>query len=171
MRPGVGTIYDVQPEPIDPRCSIRFSASSVTLILESRIVDEESLAASYADDPAGLAEIQRSMPEEGFSDRGMSIHVVGAEDEHEYLRFDVFDDDPHYHYIRPNKTHNHWVPFDAVSGGDMFDFVMRCLSTRLPEMLCEAGGESAALDLEPDDLHAAVKSLQKAALLARDAGR
>ena len=101
----------------------------------------------------------------------MSIHVVGAEDEHEYLRFDVFDDDPHYHYIRPNKTHNHWVPFDAVSGGDMFDFVMRCLSTRLPEMLCEAGGESAALDLEPDDLHAAVKSLQKAALLARDAGR
>jgi hypothetical protein len=171
MKPGVGIVYEVQPEPIDPSCSIRFSASSVTLILESRIVDEESLAASYAGDPDGLAEIQRSMPEEGFSDRGMSIHVVGAEDGHEYLRFDVFDDDPHYHYIRPNKTHNHWVPFDAVSGGDMFDFVIRSLSNRLREMLCEAGGESVARDLELDDLDVAVKALQKTALLARDVGR
>ena len=31
----------------------------------------------------------------------LAIHVLGTDDGHEYLRFDVFDREPHYHYLHP----------------------------------------------------------------------
>jgi hypothetical protein len=31
-----------------------------------------------------------------------TIRVVGADDDHEYLRFDMFNRDAHYHYISPS---------------------------------------------------------------------
>ena len=32
---------------------------------------------------------------------GPTIRVVGADDSHEYLRFDMFSEGPHYHYSPP----------------------------------------------------------------------
>ena len=55
-------------------------------------------------------------PEGGFADEGVSLHVIDASDAHEYLRFDMFDDEPHYHYIhKPDDGSivNNVIDFDV----------------------------------------------------------
>ncbi len=45
-------------------------------------------------------------------------------DGHEYLRFDAFDDDPHYHYVQPTGDHNQVVTFDADADGPVLPWVL-----------------------------------------------
>lgn len=144
-----GIVYDVRPEPLDPAATTWVEAGAVRFGIESRNVTPESLRETYKDDPEGLAEIEANSPEGGFADEGVSIHVLGSEDGHEYLRFDAFAGDPHYHYIHRSGERNHWVPFDDVAGGDMVEFALSCLRDRLPAMLSAAGGESLAARLDP----------------------
>jgi hypothetical protein len=71
--------------------------------------------------------------------------VWGTDDGHEYLRFDVFDDEPHYHYNHPTGEDgddivNHVIDFDTVAMGDMLPWVLGRLRSRLAQMLTEAGG-------------------------------
>lgn len=163
----IGIVYQVQPEPPDPDHCTEFPAGAVTFILEDREVDPASLAKSYAGNEAALAEIEKHSPDGGFYDCGVSVHVIGASDGHEYLRFDVFDGDPHYHYVRPSLDHNHWVPFDAVAGGDMLPFVVSCLRERLAEMLTEAGGAAVAAELGNQDISPVIDRVAEAAFAAR----
>jgi hypothetical protein len=136
--------------------------------VESRDVDPESLRESYKDDPAALAEIEAAQPEGGFTDSGVSLHVVDKASGHELLRFDAFDDGPHYHYIRPSGDHNEVVPFDRVANGDPLDWSLERLRTRLPEMLTRAGGDAAAAQLEAA---ACTAALDRVAALADDLRR
>ncbi len=161
--PKYGVVYKVQPEPPDPAACTSFEAGAVTLVLEYRSVDPERLERAYADRPEDLAEIRRLSPEGGFTDTGVSIHVFGTQDRHEYLRFDVFQDDPHYHYVHPTGDCNHWVPFDPIAGGDMFRFAMTCLRERLDGMLRFAGGAAVAAALDPKRIAPAVDALEKKA--------
>ena len=155
----VGVVYRVQPEPIDASSTEWFEAGPVRFGLESRHVTPEALREAYRDDPAALAEIEENSPEGGFSDDGVSIHVLGTSDGHEYLRFDVFAGDPHYHYIHRSGDRNHWIPFDFVSSGDMEAFVLRCLRERLAPMLTEAGGADLAEGLDSRALGSAIDAL------------
>lgn len=164
-----GVVYDVKPEPLDPSATTWVEAGAVRFGIESRNVTPESLREAYKDDPEGLAEIEASSPEGGFSDEGVSIHVLGAEDGHEYLRFDAFAGDPHYHYIHRAGDRNHWVPFDDVAGGDMVEFALGCLRDRLAAMLSEAGGEAVAASLDArvqatavDEVARRIRSLESA---------
>jgi len=167
MDPKFGIVYKVQPEPMDPAACTRFEAGAVTLVLEYREVDPERLERAYADRPEDLAEIRKFSPEGGFTDTGLSIHVVGARDGHEYLRFDCFQDDPHYHYVHRGGDRNHWVPFDPVSGGDMFGFALGCLRERLATMLDYAGGGDVASALDRQRVLPAVDALEKKARALR----
>ncbi len=164
MDPKYGVVYKVQPEPMDPAACTTFEAGAVNLVLEYRSVDPERLERAYADRPEDLAEIRKFSPEGGFTDTGLSVHVVGARDGHEYLRFDVFQDDPHYHYVHPTGDRNHWVPFDPVAGGDMFGFTLTCLRERLASMLAFAGGGELAAALDRRRLGPAVDALEKKAI-------
>ena len=138
-----GTTYNIPPQPPVEENTHRFPAGALTFGVEYRDVDPESLRATYAGNEAQLAELEARSPEGGFSDTGVSIHVCGTDDGYEYLRFDVFDDEPHYHY---NHRHddgtieNQVVDFDPTAGGDMLPWAIRCLRSRLPEMLEAAGG-------------------------------
>ena len=163
MEPKYGIVYTIPPEPMDPSACTPFEAGAVTFVLEYRSVDPESLARSYADRPEDLAEIQRLSPEGGFTDTGVSIHVLDSKDRHEYLRFDVFKDDPHYHYVDRSGNHNHWVPFDPIAGGDMFEFAMSCLRERLEPMLRFAGGSDVAAAVDRRRVAPAVDALEKKA--------
>ena len=174
MEPGeakVGIVYNMQPEPPDGANTRWFEAGAIKLGLEYRVVDPERLAEAYAGSAADLAELEAHSPEGGFSDRGVSIHVVGTEDDHEYLRFDAFEDDPHYHYVRPSLDFNHWVPFDAVAGGDILDFSFRCLRERLAAMLEYAGGEAIAKRLDPGRIASALEEVERLAYATREAQR
>jgi hypothetical protein len=162
-QPKYGVVYKVQPEPMEPEACTPFEAGAVTFVLEYRSIDPERLERVYADRPEDLAEIRKFSPEGGFSDTGLSIHVLGTKDQHEYLRFDVFQDDPHYHYVHPSGDRNHWVPFDPIAGGDMFAFALSCLRERLAPMLSHAGGSAVAAQLDPKRIEPVVDALEKRA--------
>ena len=164
----VGIVYRVQPEPPDPEHTIWLDAGAVRFGVEPRVVDPESLRTAYAGNENALAEIEANQPEGGFYDSGVSIHVVGAADGHEYLRFDAFEDDPHYHYVEPSGVHNHWVPFDPVAGGDVLAFALRSLRERLDPMLRAAGGDAVADRLDPAELAPAIDELERRAIALRE---
>lgn len=159
----LGTVYEVQPQPPDPGDTTWYPAGVVTLGVEYRNVDPDSLAATYGGDAAAMAEIETHSPEGGFSDRGLSLHVKGSADGHEYLRFDIFDDDPHYHYVWPEGAHNHVVPYDRVASGDMLDFALHCLRHRLGPMLREAHGTEVADALDPRIQHPVIDEVEDVA--------
>ncbi len=78
---------------------------------------------------------RRSSPDGGFFDKGVSLHVCAVDPAHEFLRFDVFDDDPHYHYVDTSGTANRVVAFDEVAHGDMLPWALDRLRSHLPAML------------------------------------
>jgi hypothetical protein len=119
---------------------VRFVAGVITIGVEYRHLDEAMILAFYGPDarakfdnvaPAGMGEI--------VEEDGLCLHVFGTHDGLEYLRFDCFDDAPHYHYLEPHAPRNVVVDYDAVADGPMLDWALRVLGTRLPEMLRFAG--------------------------------
>jgi hypothetical protein len=101
----------------------------------------------------------------------VSIHVWGSDDGHEYLRFDVFADEPHYHYVHNTGASgdvvNNVVDFDAVASGDMLPWALGCLRTRLPEMLRAAGGAAVAAAVDPALVARAVDDVARLANVVR----
>jgi hypothetical protein len=167
----IGIVYQVQPEPPDPEACRWFEAGAIRFGLEYRVLDPERLAEAYSDNPEDLAELEANSPEGGFFGSGVSIHVTGSSDGHEYLRFDAFDGDPHYHYVRPTGDHNHWVPFDPIAGGDMLSFAFTCLRERLESMLNQAGGESIASQLDSAEQQPVLDEIERLAFQIRDQQR
>ena len=145
----VGTTYNVPPVPPDEASTDWFDFAPLRVGIEYRKVDPAALAEAYGDNAEHMAEIDEHSPEGGFSDEGISVHVVA--DGHEYLRFDAFVDDPHYHYIDKEAGTNTIVEFDQVAHGPVKPWVLTQLRSRLPEMLSHAGAaavaESLALEL------------------------
>jgi hypothetical protein len=169
-----GVVYNVQPQPPVEENTRWFPAGVVTIGVEYRELDPESLAATYGGNAADMAEIEANSPEGGFADEGVSLHVRGTDDGHEYVRFDVFDGEPHYHYVRPTGDHNNVVPFDAVADGEMLPWALGRLRHRLGEMLSEAGGAALAPRLDGalvgralDEVAALAEQAQKAQRASR----
>ena len=124
---------------------------------------------TYKDNAAQLAELEERSPEGGFYAEGLSLHVVAKADGHEYLRFDLFDDPPHYHYNHPvidGRYTNNVVDFDTASNGPMLDWTLERLRTRLPEMLREAGGAGIADQVDPAVVGPVLAEVQRLASAA-----
>jgi hypothetical protein len=165
----VGVVYQVQPQPWDAEVTRWVDGGAVRIGVEWRDVDPEALLATYGAGSDDMAEIDARSPEGGFHDRGVSFHVCAALDGHEYLRFDAFDDEPHYHYVAPSGDSNRVVTFDAAADGDMLPWVLERLRTRLADMLRAAGGEAVAAAVATDQaaLAAAVDEVERLAAVAR----
>jgi hypothetical protein len=171
----IGKVYNIPPQPPAPQNTRYLPAGALTFGIEYRDVDPESLAATYANDAAQLAELEEASPEGGFSDEGVSIHVCGSDDGHEYVRFDVFDDEPHYHYIHrtPNGADvvNNVIDFDTAAHGEMLPWAIACLRTRLPAMLTEAEGAHLVPQLDSALVSRVVDEVQRIAEQAQRARR
>jgi len=113
------------PIPPVPEHCIGVPAGAVTLVVEARDLSDEP-------QPVG-----------GFDDFGASLHVVGP-DSAEYVRFDCFDKEPHYHYIRPAEGTNIICRLDDIAEGDPIEWTIGRLRHRLPEMLEHAGAAPVA---------------------------
>jgi hypothetical protein len=163
----IGKVYNIPPQPPAPENTRYLPAGVITFGIEYRDVDPESLAATYANDTAQLAELEEKSPEGGFSDEGVSIHVCGTDDGHEYVRFDVFDDEPHYHYIHRTPSGgevvNNVIDFDTAAHGEMLPWAIECLRTRLPAMLTEAEGRHLVSELDHDLIGRVIDELQRIA--------
>ena len=178
----IGKVYGIPPQPPVAEHTRKVEAGAVVFGVEYRDLDPEGLVDTYKDNAAYLAEMLEQSPEGGFTDEGVSIHVWGADDGHEYLRFDAFDDEPHYHYIhRPaeagpdelNGTEivNNVIDFDTVAHGDMLTWALERIRTRLPEMLAEAGGGHLVARLDPVAVEGAVGQADEMARQAQRAFR
>lgn len=168
----IGKVYAMPPQPPVAENTRYFPAGNLSLGVEYRDLDPEGLIATYKDNPAHLAELLERSPEGGFSDEGVSLHVCGADDGHEYLRFDIFDGEPHYHYNhRGDEVVNNVVDFDVAAHGDMLPWALDCIRTRLDTMLPEAGGSHLVDGLDADAIGRALAEIEPLAQQARAAAR
>lgn len=101
--------------------------------------------------------------------RGPSIHVFNADRTAEYLRFDLFGNVPHYHYILDELQHNIVWGYDPDANGPMLDWVLETLRRRMPAMLRRAGAVELAERIERDGWDTTVLSEVEQA--ARDSER
>jgi hypothetical protein len=166
----VGKVYGIPPQPPVEENTRTFSAGAVTFGVEYRDLDPASLEDTYKDNPEHLAELREKSPEGGFSDEGVTIHVFDASDGHEYLRFDVFDDEPHYHYVHrtvDNAVVNNVIDFDTVAHGDMLAWTLQLLHTRLHAMLAQAGGADLANRLDAELIDRVLVDVEACSLEAR----
>ena len=138
----IGKVYTMPPQPPVEEDTEWLHAGALTIGVEYRRVNPDNMQLTYVGtDYEG--ELFERWPGGGFVDEGVSIHVVDRVDGHEYLRFDVFTTEPHYHYNHKTppgaEPLNNVIDFDVTAHGDMFPWVIRCLRERLPQMLTEAG--------------------------------
>jgi hypothetical protein len=137
--------YEVLPIPAIARYTKIFDAGSVSFGVEYRLLNEQIIAEEYGDD--ARAQFGNETPEvlgDVINEDGVSIHVFGAEDELEYLRFDCFSDYPHYHYLAPKEGHQTVFQFDPVAEGPMVPWAIDRIRSRLPEMLEHVGAKEIA---------------------------
>ena len=84
---------------------------------------------------------------------GLCLHVFGTDDGLERLRFDCFDDAPHYHYLDPHAPRNVVVDYDAVANGPMLEWALQtALGARLADMLRHAGATELAARIDPSEI-------------------
>jgi len=168
--PMIGKVYGIPPQPPIEENTRAFPAGAVSFSVEYRDLDPEMLEETYKDNPAYLAELREKSPEGGFADAGVTVHVFDTDDGYEYLRFDVFDDEPHYHYIHrtvDDSVMNNVIDFDAVAHGDMFRWTFERLRTRLAPMLEHAGGAELAQKIDADVVAQVLTDVEACAAVVR----
>jgi len=159
-----GTVYSVQPIPPDPDHTVYVDAGSIRFGVEHRLLDDAGLAANY--EGADKKEIEAAVAGQDIEDNGVSLHVVGTEDGHEYLRFDMFEREPHYHYIEKSGERQTIHEFDRVAHGEMLPWALKQFRTRLPEMLRNAGGGDLVGKLDPAKIETSLVEVERLAIEA-----
>jgi hypothetical protein len=158
------TKYDIMPiPPVEAHCE-RFEAGPISIWVEYRLLDD-AIAAAHTVDQGYAGEIAT------IEDRGVSLHVFGepapGEREVEFLRFDCFDEDPHYHYVSYANQTNEMVHLDRHAQGDPLAWALDRLRTRLPQLLERAGASTLAARVEPGRVEEVLPKVAEAAYRAR----
>jgi hypothetical protein len=131
----LGRTYAMLPIAMVPEACRHVPAGPVTFVVEGRrLTDEAILGSAVAQGTTDVVEGPT-----GVDDGGMTVHVLGAADRLEHLRFDCFDQQPHYHYIDNVTGSNTVVRIDTHAEGDPTAWSLARLRERLPEMLAHAG--------------------------------
>ncbi len=155
----LGRSYDMMPIPMVPEACRDVPAGPVTFVLEGRRLTDEVLieTAAAQGNPSSFEEPS------GVSDGGMSVHVLGTADGLEHLRFDCFEIEPHYHYIRNDEQANIVVRIDTHAEGDPTAWSLGRLRNNLPEMLAHAGVADLAAEVRaaPDEVAAGVDEVAR----------
>ena len=88
-------------------------------------------------------------------DQGLCVQVFGKVDDNdvEILRFDCFDQLPHYHYGPANN--NIRLNMDKTTVGNPFGWTMDNLRTKLPTMIKRSGYDALAAAVEAEPASAA----------------
>ena len=154
-----GNRYNRLPIPMVTEHCIHVDAGAVQLVVESRKLTNEIIKGAFHDVDAQIA----------FDDFGATLHVCGAADGVEHLRFDCFENEPHYHYIEQATGANTVVRIDELAVGDPIDFSLACIEHHLPDMLrhCGVGDLADAVADQPDTVSTAVAEVRELMTKAR----
>ena len=163
----IGTVYTVMPIPPEEDVTTYLPAGAITLGVEVRVVDDALVGAQFKDaTPQQQAEIAANKPA-NLNDGGVSVHVCSSRDRTEYLRFDCFRIEPHYHYISSAGDSQEIIKFDTVANGDMLDWAIGRVATRMPEMLRRAGAIQLADEVDEAAIDKALPQIRAACDEAR----
>ncbi len=158
MRLTLGLDYDLPPIALVEERTRWFPAGAVMFGLEQRELGEATVRAAYTDGQREASAIDDVHDGAFADDGGLSIHVCESATHRELLRFDCFAQTPHYHYI-PVDGGNRAIAFDADANGPMVPWAMRCLRSRLPQMLAQAGAIELAALIDARAVELAVDAL------------
>ena len=149
-----GNRYDQLPIPMVMEHCIPVDAGAVQLVVESRTLTNEIIEDAYN------GAVATAIP---FADFGATLHVCGTADGLEHLRFDCFENEPHYHYIEQVTGANTVVRIDELAVGDPIDFSLAGVEHHLPDMLRNCGVVALADEVagQPDKLNAAVAEVRE----------
>jgi hypothetical protein len=148
------------------------AAGAVTFGVEYRHLDEAAILAEYGPDarsrfggrrPAGMAEV--------VEEDGVALHVFDTATGDERLRFDCFDDAPHYHLLAPAESCNTVIEHDAAALGPLLDWAVAEMRARLPGLLREAGADRVADRVDAAAVAGALRTVEQAARYVTAAGR
>jgi hypothetical protein len=109
----------------------------------------------------------RAVVQDGIEAGGPTVRVLGGNDDHEYLRFDMFNVSPHYHY-EPPAEQERILMIDTVAEGDAVSWGIARLRGRLAPMLLAAGGQSLVDALDEQTLARAVDDVESLVREPRD---
>lgn len=159
------TRYSVMPIPPVPERTRWFEAGAVRVGVEFRELTD-AVAAAHALEAADGDVRGRTT---GLDDRGVALHVAGEQDGEwrEFLRFDCFAEDPHYHYISWRARSNEMLHLDPHADGDPLAWALERIRTRLPQMLARAGADELAARVCQRSLEEALPRVAEAAYRAR----
>ena len=161
------TRYDRMPIPPNEAHTEYFEAGNIRIGVEFRLLTDDvvaairpTLEAAGGSDAGQLAELD---------DAGVSLHVfAGAKGKQlEYLRFDCFREDPHYHYVGWERKSNEVLHIDPVADGDPLAWALDRIATRLPQMLERAGVPEIAKEVDPTQIELALPRVKERAYWAR----
>ena len=155
-----GNRFDRMPIPMVTEHCIPVDAGAVQLVVESRRLTNAIVQETFQGAIAG------DIP---FDDFGATLHVCGTADGLEYLRFDCFENEPHYHYIEQSTGANTVVRIDELAVGDPIDFSLACVEHHLPDMLrnCGVADLADAVAGQPEQVNAAVGEVRELMRKAR----
>lgn len=158
------TRYSVMPIPPVEENTTWFDAGAVRVGVEYRLLDDAIAAANQLTEAAG-----ESRGEAAVDDRGVSLHVCGEQDGEwrEFLRFDCFAEDPHYHYVGWREKTNEMIHLDPVADGDPLAWALERIRTRLPQMLTRAGAADVAQRIAPTIVEEVLVKVTRAAYRMR----
>jgi hypothetical protein len=148
-----GNRYSQLPIPMVSEHCIPVDAGAVQLVVESRTLTNQIVEDTFH----GAVDASIS-----FDDFGATLHVCGTADGLEYLRFDCFENEPHYHYIDQAAGANTVVRIDELAVGDPIEFSLACVEHHLPDMLRNCGVADLAdtVARQPDQVSDAVAEVR-----------
>ena len=161
----LGYTYHVSPIPPVEEATTYIDAGDVVIGVEFRRLTDDVVDTTFDADTQAASGIGEARPAGGLDEQGVSLHVLDAATRLEYLRFDNFDDDPHYHYIVPG-SHNIVIPFDPAACGDFTTWALERIGSRLKDMLRQAGAHQLADQVAMTDVHAALPAVRQTATRA-----
>jgi len=155
-----GNRYGMLPIPMVQEHCIPVDAGAVQLVVEARQLTNQILDDTYH----GAAEADIA-----FDDFGATLHVCGTADGLEHLRFDCFEDEPHYHYIEQADEANTIVRIDELAVGDPIEFSLGCVEHHLADMLrnCGVPELADAVAADPAPVHKALAEVRELMTKAR----
>ena len=169
----MGTIeYRTLPVPAFAEHTVRLVAGPITFGVEYRHLDEAVILAFYGEDarakfdnvrPAGMAEV--------VEEDGLSLHVFDSTTGAEVLRFDCFDDAPHYHLLDAQSSRNVVIEHDAVRDGPLLEWALLQMRSDLPDLLVRAGAETLARQVDAAAIETGLDSVAQVARYVLAAGR
>ena len=120
------TYYNQMPIPPLEAQTEFVDAGPLRFGIEYRLLSEAVTAASNIAAASGT-----DKGDGALDDRGVSLHVYGVRDGEalEHLRFDCFDEDPHYHYISWTDRSNVMLHLDPIADGDALQWTLERLRT------------------------------------------